>query len=236
MKEKISFLILVNNEAKKIKNEIYNILKIKKKINFNLVVIQDGSNDGTYEILNRVSKKKKIILFNKKERLGYYKAFLKGVELSKGKTIFFSDTGGKYNYLKFLEFYKFYKKNNADLVAGYRIKRKDKIIRQMLTFFYSIIINNLFFLNFQDYDCGFKIFKRNKLLHVLKKYKFNKNLITSQIFLYFIKHNFKIFQYPIIYKEKKNRNSRGIPTNKIFKIVCETILNLIKIRLKFKTL
>ena len=34
---------------------------------------------------------------------------------------------------------------------------------------------------------------------------------------------------------KKSRNSRGIPTNKIFKIVFETILNLIKIRLKFKT-
>ena len=59
MKERISFLILVNNEAKTIENEIYNILKIKKKINFNLVVIQDGSSDGTYEILNRISKKKK---------------------------------------------------------------------------------------------------------------------------------------------------------------------------------
>ncbi len=236
MNQKISFLILANNEAKTIKKEINNILKLKKKLKFNLVVIQDGSNDGTYEILNKISKTKKIILFNKRERLGYYNAFLKGVELSKSEIIFFSDTGGKYNYWRFLKFYEFYRKGNADLVAGYRIKRKDKVLRRTLTFFYSIIINILFSLNFKDYDCGFKIFNRKKLLYVLKKYKFNKNLITSQIFLYFVKHHFKILEYPIIYNEKKNRNSRGIPTNKIFKIVCETIFNLIKIRLKFKTL
>lgn len=235
MKQKISFLILANNEAKTIKKEIDNILDLKKKLKFNLVVVQDGSNDGTFEILNKIHKTKKIILFNKRKRLGYYNAFLKGVELSKGETIFFSDTGGKYDYQQFLKFYNFYKKSNADLVAGYRVKRKDKILRRILTFFYSKLINVLFSLNFKDYDCGFKIFNRKKLLFILKKYEFNKNLITSQIFLYFIKHNFKIFQYPIIYKEKKSRNSRGIPTNKIFKIVCDTIFNLIKIKLKFKT-
>ena len=49
---------MANNEAKTIEKEIDNILKIKKKIKFNLVVIQDGSNDGTYEILNKISKRK----------------------------------------------------------------------------------------------------------------------------------------------------------------------------------
>lgn len=231
MNQKISFLILANNEAKTIKREIDSILKLKKKLKFNLVVIQDGSTDGTYEILNKIHKTKKIILFNKKKRLGYYNAFLKGVELSKGDVIFFSDTGGKYNYWRFIKFYDFYKKAKADLVAGYRIKRKDKFFRIILSYFYSIIINILFSLKFKDYDCGFKIFNRKKLLYILKKYNFNKNLITSQIFLYFVKHRFKILQYPVIYYENKNRNSRGIPTNKIFKIVFETIFNLIKIKL-----
>ena len=86
--QKISFLILANNESKTIKKEIKKILELKKKLKFNLVIVQDGSTDGTYEILNKISKKK-VILYNKKERLGYYNAFLKGVELSKGSVVFF---------------------------------------------------------------------------------------------------------------------------------------------------
>ena len=88
MKIKISFLILVNNEAKTIKKEIDNILKLQKKIKFKLIIVQDGSTDGTYEILNKI-KKKNIILYNKRNRLGYYNAFRKGVELSQGNVIFF---------------------------------------------------------------------------------------------------------------------------------------------------
>ena len=107
MKNKISFLILAHNEVDTIESEINNILKIKRKLKFDLVVIQDGSRDGTFEKLQNLKKKKKFILYNKRNRLGYYNAFLKGVSLSKGNVIFFSDTGGKYNYKKFVNFYNF---------------------------------------------------------------------------------------------------------------------------------
>ena len=235
MNENISFIILANNEAKTIRSEIENILKLRKKLKFKLIIVQDGSTDGTYEILKSL-KKKNIKILNKKKRIGYYNAFLKGVKSSEGNVIFFSDTGGKYNYNNFIKYYKYYKKNNLDLLACYRINRKDKILRQAMTFFYTIVINLLFLLNYKDYDCGFKIFNKEKLLKILKNYTFNKNLITSQIFLFFVKNNFRILQLPIIYKEKKNRKSRGIPTNKVIQIVIKSILNLIKIKLNNKTL
>tara|TARA_B100002019_G_scaffold293247_1_gene319619 strand:- start:4259 stop:4954 length:696 start_codon:yes stop_codon:yes gene_type:complete len=230
MSEEISFLILANNEAKTIKNEIKSILKLRKKLKFKLIIVQDGSTDGTYEILNNL-REKNIKLFNQKKRMGYYKAFLKGVELSEGSVIFFSDTGNKYNYSNFIKFYRYYKKSSVDLLACYRVNRKDKLLRRMLTFFYTIFINTIFLLNYKDYDCGFKIFNKFKLLKVLQNNSFNENLITSQIFLYFIKYNFKILQYPVVYKEKKNRSSRGVPTNKILKIAILSIFNLLKIRL-----
>ena len=66
---KIYFLILANNEVKTIEKEIYKILKLSKKLNFKLVVVQDGSTDGTFELLEKISKKNKIILFNKKKKI-----------------------------------------------------------------------------------------------------------------------------------------------------------------------
>ncbi len=232
MKKQVSFLILAHNEVKTIEKEIDNILKLKKKLNFELVVVQDGSKDGTFEKLERLKKKKKFILYNKKIRLGYYKAFLKGVSLSSGKIIFFSDTGSKYNYQKFIKFYKYFEKNSADMVSAYRINREDKILRQLLTFFYGVFINILFQINFKDYDCGFKIFRKKKLIKILKENTFDKNLITSQIFIYFKIYNYKILQLPIKYNEKKNRVSRGIPNRKILKIIFSSIIKMLKIRLQ----
>ena len=121
----------------------------------------------------------------------------------------------KYDYKNFIKFYKYYEKKNLDLLACYRIDREDKLLRRILTLFYTIIINSIFFLNFKDYDCGFKIFNRSKLLKILKNYNFDKNLITSQIFLYFVKKiNLTFYNFQLNIKKKKNRNSRGIPTNK----------------------
>ena len=236
MKKKVSFLILVYNESKTIEQEIKNILKLKKDINFNLVVVQDGSNDGTFEKLNKLKKKYSFKLYNKENRLGYYNAFLKGVKLCRGKVIFFSDTGGKYKYENFIKFYKVFINQKADLVAGYRVGRKDKYLRRFLTFFYTLFINIFFFFNFKDYDCGFKIFNKKKLLNILKNNTFNKNLITSQIFIFFKLYNYRIFQLPIKYWEKKNRKSRGIPNKKIVQIIFLSLLNLLKIRLQAKSL
>ncbi len=69
MNENISFIILANNEAKTINREIENILKLRKKLKFKLIIVQDGSTDGTYEILKSL-KKKNIKIFNKKKKDG----------------------------------------------------------------------------------------------------------------------------------------------------------------------
>ena len=57
-KEKISILILVCNEIKTIEKDIISIKKnLKNFIDYQLVVIQDGSTDGTYERLKFFKKK-----------------------------------------------------------------------------------------------------------------------------------------------------------------------------------
>ena len=119
---------------------------------------------------------------------------------------------------------------NADLVSGIRIKRKDKLYRRLLTLFYSLFLNMLFLKKFSDFDCGFRIYNKKKLLYVLKKYSYKSSLINSQIFMYFLKNNFNIAQRKIIYYENKIRESRGIPPSKLIHIIISSIIFSIKIR------
>ena len=232
MNKSSSLLILVHNEIDTIENEIVEINKfLINNSNSELVIVQDGSTDGTYEKLNELKVKYNFILNSLKERRGYTQAFIDGVNSCSGNTILFSDSGGKYNFKNIQNFLNFYKLKNLDLLAGYRVKRKDKFLRRFLSFFYSKLCNILFWNNFKDLDCGFKVFKKSKLLLILENYKFTKSLLTSQLFIYFIKKKSNIYQLPIEYLEIKDRKSRGIPMNKILIISILSITNLFKIRL-----
>ena len=230
--EKVSILLLAHNEEKTIIKDILKINSFLRKafLNFNIVISEDGSKDSTYDKILSLKKKLKLTICSSKKRKGYTKAFIDGVKCCNANYIFFSDTGSKYNYSNFLKFFQVLKNENADLVSGIRIKRKDKLYRRLLTLFYSLFLNMLFLKKFSDFDCGFRIYNKKKLLFVLKKYYYISSLINSQIFMYFIKNNFKIKQRKIIYYENKIRESRGIPPSKLIHIIISSIFFSIKIR------
>ena len=231
--KRISVLLLVCSEVNTIEKDIISIKKnLQNFINYELVVMQDGSTDGTYDKLNILKKKYDFKLNSVIEKRGYTSAFLLGIKECKENTIFFSDTGGKYDFKNLKIFIETFFSKKLDLVAGYRIKRKDKIYRRILTFFYTMCINFLFKKTYLDYDCGFKIFKKEIIESLIRKHNFTSYLLTSQIFIYFFLNKFRILQLPIEYLEDSKRSSRGIPLKKIPKVIILSLINLIKIRFK----
>ena len=66
--DNLQILMPVHNEANNIEKQISKISKIlKKKIKFNFLICEDGSNDGTLEVLKRLKKKFKIKVISKKK-------------------------------------------------------------------------------------------------------------------------------------------------------------------------
>ena len=159
IKEKVSILLLAHNEEKTIIKDILKIYSFLSKtfLNFNIVISEDGSEDSTFDKILSLKKKLKLTICSSIKRKGYTKAFIDGVKCCKSNYIFFSDTGSKYNYTNFFKFYRILKNENADLVSGIRIKRKDKLYRRLLTLFYSLFLLysfNFFFL----FDLRFLLF------------------------------------------------------------------------------
>ena len=90
LNKKISVLFLVHNEVATIEEDI---IKIKNSlngyINYEIIVVQDGSTDGTYEKLEEIREKYSIKLNSIKNRRGYTQAFLDGVKDCDEEVIFF---------------------------------------------------------------------------------------------------------------------------------------------------
>ncbi len=230
-KYKLTILLLAHNEEKTISQEIKKISSTLNKINHDILVVEDGSSDNTVYKLKQMQNK--ITFYTSKKRIGYSNALLKGIKNCNSTYIMHSDTGNKFDYNEIKKFYKIIIKENLDLVAAHRIKRFDNKFRQILTSGLGYYCNFLFNIRFNDYDCGFKMYKTKTLKEILKSKPISKNLISCEIFLRFVLKGKKIKQIKVKYFASKYRKSRGLPFLKITKVIFEAISNLHKIKKKF---
>ena len=140
-KEKsVSVVLPVYNEAEIIEEvirEYYDEI-IRKYPNSEFIIAEDGSNDGTKEILTELSKEIPMRLVMGPERKGYLHGVRDALLLAKNETVFFSDSDGQHDPR---DFWKLLKKiENYDLVCGMRVKRHDPLSRKILTRFYNRLI------------------------------------------------------------------------------------------------
>ena len=64
---KFSIVIPVYNESKNLPLLISQIYKVLKKHTFELIIIDDNSSDGTFEVLNKIKKKNFRFFIRKKK-------------------------------------------------------------------------------------------------------------------------------------------------------------------------
>ena len=160
-----SIIIPVYNESLNIKlliDEIYNVVKYD---NFEIIVINDCSNDNTLEILKKIkSKYQNFIYYTLDKRSGQSFAIFKGAELSKSNTIITLDGDGQNDPGDIARLYNFYVNNNYQLLGGIRKKRKDNFIKKISSKIANRIRSWILDDNCADTGCGLKIFDRKIFL------------------------------------------------------------------------
>jgi len=200
---KITYLIPVFNEVKTIEKAINNIKSIKysKK---EILVIDNGSTDGSQNIIKKIKGIKKIL---RKKNLGIGKTHIDAFNKATGKYLFRYDSDLEYDHLKSIYILKYAEKNNLDMVFASRLKKSDNLIKKiierpayMATCLCTFFINSLYKKKFNDI-IGTKLFK----IKTIKKIPitcFNNGFDfqhTSRI----VKRRFRIGEVFIKYKPRK---------------------------------
>ena len=97
-------------------------LKIQEFKDFEHIIVDGGSTDGTLEI---IKNEKKITKWISEKDKGIYDAINKGLEISKGKYINTINSGDYYYSSKSLNFIKkYFEKNDVSFVFGAVLKKK----------------------------------------------------------------------------------------------------------------
>lgn len=131
--------------------------------NFEIVVVDDGSVDGTGDLLRTLAREYPFLkLIHHGVNRGYGAALITGFANCSKDLIFYTDGDGQYDVEelpKLLEAFG----PDVDVVNGYKISRSDPRHRIVAGLIYRQIMKFMFHLNIKDVDCDFRLFRRELL-------------------------------------------------------------------------
>jgi glycosyltransferase involved in cell wall biosynthesis len=127
---------------------------------FEILVINDGSKDGTGAIADRLERELPCVrVIHHPRNLGYGAALITGFKNATKDLVFYTDGDGQYdvreihNLLAQL-------RPNIDLVNGYKVKRSDAWYRVWIGALYRRTMRFAFALSIRDVDCDFRLMRR----------------------------------------------------------------------------
>jgi dolichol-phosphate mannosyltransferase len=220
--EKITYLVTVFNEVKTVKKAIQDVLDIKYK-NKEIIVIDNGSTDGSSIIIKKFENVKKIL---RKKNIGFGKSVTEGIKKAKGKYMFIQYSDLEYDHNKSIYMMKLAEKQKLDVVMGSRLKNyKHSIIKLIIkkpaylaTIICTFLINKFYNHKFTDIIGA-------KLYNVESVKKIKTNSYNAGFDFEFIsricKEKFKISEVPIKYWPRINSREKKIKFYHMFNALYE---------------
>ncbi len=211
-------------------NEIENIEKMIRKVfslqtEFHLLIVDDGSPDGTATKVKELQKEfqGKLHIEERKGKLGLGTAYIHGFKWALARNydfIFEMDCDFSHNP-EDLERLLSACKNGADVAVGSRYVKGGNVSnwdmkRILLSYFASIYVRMVLWFNVKDTTAGFKCYKRKVLESIeLDKIKFMGYAFQIEMKYRAYKKGFKIVEVPITFVDRVEGVSKM--STKIFK-------------------
>jgi glycosyltransferase involved in cell wall biosynthesis len=130
------------------------------------VVCEDGSSDGSAEVLRSLSTELPITLLTGSERKGYSRAVLEGLRATRTEWVCFIDSDGQCDPADLLRFVR--EIASADLVLGRRSPRVDHWSRLVMSRAFGLVFRLLFQVETSDPSCPYLLVRRSALARVLE--------------------------------------------------------------------
>ena len=160
-----SIIIPLYNEAENIRTLIDEIEKnLKDYTGYEIILIDDASEDGTLEIIKKINNNK-IVILNNSENKGQSISISRGINKSLNNMIITLDGDGQNDPADIPKLIKIYSnEKDIELVGGIRLNRKDNFVKKIS----SRIANNIRSAFLKDgcidTGCSLKIFNRKIFL------------------------------------------------------------------------
>lgn len=218
IKEKISIIMPAYNEADYIIYSIEETIKTFNKFgcSWELIVMDDGSTDGTYEKAMEFAKKypQQIIVGKNPFNLGKGRALKKAFHYVNGDYVVFLDADMDLHPIQVQTLFDIMRLDNADIVIGSKMHPNSKVNyplqRKIMSLIYYFLVRILFNLPCHDTQTGLKLFKIEVLRNVfprilVKQFAFDLEVLVNASHL-----GYRIAEAPIVLNTKRPYGRIGL--------------------------
>ena len=218
----VSIIIPCYNEKETIEKVFFKV-KSSHILNKEIIIVDDFSNDGSVEIINKISKdnsesKLKAIFHKKNEGKGA--AIKSGLKVATCDLVLIQDSDLEYDPSDYPNLLEPFIKYNADVVYGSRFvggtgpKRLHLFWHTLANKILTLITNIFTNLNMTDMETGYKVFKKKYIDIVnLEEKSFG---IEPEITIKLAKQKIKFFEVPITYNGRNYNQGKKIKAKDAF--------------------
>jgi len=227
---KISILIPCfneNNTINMIIDRVIKSLEVYNFTNYEIIIVDDFSNDGTREKLKKLSIQDKIKIFYHSKNLGKGGAIKTAIAQISGDITIIQDADLEYDPFDYNKLLLPFFETDSDVVYGSRFLGGGKYVRihffwhylanKILTFICNLFIN----LNLTDMETGYKVFKTSALKNIdLKENSFS---FEPEVTIKLAKKKCKFYEVPLTYNGRSYNEGKKIGLKDAF-IALKTII------------
>lgn len=210
-------IIPTYNEIENIEKMIHKVFSLEKT--FDLLIIDDGSPDGTAAVVKRLQKDfpDRLFIEERSGKLGLGTAYIHGFHWSIARDydfIFEMDCDFSHNPDDLIVLYNSIQKNNADLVIGSRYIKGVNVVnwpmgRILMSYYASAYVRIITGMPIRDTTAGFKCYRKKVLETIgIDEIQFKGYAFQIEMKFRTWKKGFKVIEEPIIFTDRQEGTSK----------------------------
>ncbi len=206
----LSVIIPVYNEVKTIREIVRRVLAVKQASE--IVIVDDGSKDGTRDILAELDGKDNVRVILHEKNQGKGAAVRTGIRSARGEVMLIQDADLEYDPREYPGLLQPIEEDLADVVYGSRflgaphraILFWNMVANKLLTLMTNILYNNIL----TDMETGYKVFRREVVENMpLRANRFDfEPEFTAKI----LKRNVRVYEVPIRFNPREYSEGKKI--------------------------
>jgi dolichol-phosphate mannosyltransferase len=190
----VSIVLPAYNEEGNVQQVVERSLALLDKVGIDgeVIVVDDGSRDGTADVVRRLIDEHggRVRLVSHTRNLGYGTAIRTGFDSARHELVFYTDADNQFDVSELEYFLPLM--GECDVAIGFRVYRYDRVLRSIASWIYNRLVGVMFRLRVRDVDCAFKLMHN----HVLENLALESDdfFIDTEIIARARRWNYRIVQ------------------------------------------
>jgi dolichol-phosphate mannosyltransferase len=192
-----------------------------------LLVCEDGSSDGSPEVLEQVSREIPMRLVTSRVRKGYGGAMHDGLGRADTPLVFIADSDGQYEPSEFWKIWN--AADSYDMVIGRKMVRQERFYRALLSRGFHVLIKALTNVPLHDMDCGFRLIRRDVISKVLPEVRSLRYSFLAEFSVVAYRKGFRILEVPVVHRARITGSTSIYSWNRLPWIIIHQVVGILRL-------